>query len=85
MVAAANVSAGQAADVPVHVSATSHVPAGGRQVVGGGAEELAGRVPKGRVVAAFQTVPSEVLFGVFDARRRKARAAPSIFSAVSSS
>jgi predicted dinucleotide-binding enzyme len=37
-----------------------------------GAEELAKRVSKARVVSAFGTVPSEVLFGVFDARRRKA-------------
>lgn len=35
-----------------------------------GAEELARKVPKARVVAAFGTVPSEVLFGVFAARRR---------------
>jgi 8-hydroxy-5-deazaflavin:NADPH oxidoreductase len=32
-----------------------------------GAEELAKMVPKARVVAAFQTVPSEVLFGVYQA------------------
>jgi predicted dinucleotide-binding enzyme len=38
-----------------------------------GAEELARRVPKARVAAAFGTVPSEVLFGVFDGRRRKAK------------
>jgi predicted dinucleotide-binding enzyme len=38
-----------------------------------GAEELAQRFPAARVVAAFGTVPSEVLFGVFDARRRKAK------------
>jgi predicted dinucleotide-binding enzyme len=38
-----------------------------------GAEELAKMVPKARVVSAFGTVPSEVLFGVFDARRRKAK------------
>jgi len=36
-----------------------------------GAEELARKVPRGRVVSAFGTVPSEVLFGVFAARRRK--------------
>jgi predicted dinucleotide-binding enzyme len=36
-----------------------------------GAEALAKRVPKARVVSAFSTVPSEVLFGVFEARRRK--------------
>lgn len=38
-----------------------------------GAEALAKRVPKARVVSAFNTVPSEVLFGVFAARRRAAR------------
>src|SRR5437867_9658549 len=35
-----------------------------------GAEALAKRVPKARVVSAFGTVPSEVLFGVFEARRK---------------
>jgi len=38
-----------------------------------GAEELAKRIPKARVVAAFQTVPSEVLFGVYEARRKARR------------
>ena len=38
-----------------------------------GAEVLAKRVPKARVVSAFNTVPSEVLFGVFEARRRATR------------
>ena len=38
-----------------------------------GAEALAQRVPKARVVSAFNTVPSEVLFGVFAARRRASR------------
>jgi predicted dinucleotide-binding enzyme len=38
-----------------------------------GAEELARMVPKARVVAAFQTVPSEVLFGVYEARRKARR------------
>src|SRR5205809_1017797 len=33
-----------------------------------GAEELAKMIPKARVVAAFQTVPSEVLFGVYEAK-----------------
>jgi len=37
-----------------------------------GAEELAKKVPGARVVSAFGTVPSEVLFGVYEARRRKA-------------
>ena len=35
-----------------------------------GAEELARKAPKARVVAAFGTVPSEVLFAVFEARRK---------------
>lgn len=35
-----------------------------------GAETLAQMVPQARVVSAFNTVPSEVLFGVFAARRR---------------
>jgi predicted dinucleotide-binding enzyme len=38
-----------------------------------GAEALAERVPKARVVSAFNTVPSEVLFGVFEARRKAVR------------
>src|SRR5437879_7302994 len=38
-----------------------------------GAEELAKKVRKARVVAAFGTVPSEVLFGVFEARRKAIR------------
>ena len=35
-----------------------------------GAEELAKKVREARVVCAFNTVPSEVLFGVFEARGR---------------
>ena len=38
-----------------------------------GAEELAKKVPKARVVCAFNTVPSEVLFGVYEARRKATR------------
>ena len=38
-----------------------------------GAEELAQKVRKAKVVSAFGTVPSEVLFGVFDAKRRTHR------------
>ena len=38
-----------------------------------GAEELAKKVPKARVVSAFGTVPSEVLFDVFEARRKATR------------
>jgi hypothetical protein len=36
-----------------------------------GAEELAEKVPRAHVVCAFNTVPSEVLIGVFEAKRRK--------------
>jgi predicted dinucleotide-binding enzyme len=35
-----------------------------------GAEELAKKLPKARVVSAFSTVPSEVLFDVYAARRK---------------
>jgi 8-hydroxy-5-deazaflavin:NADPH oxidoreductase len=38
-----------------------------------GAEELAKMIPKARLVAAFQTVPSEVLFGVYEAKRKASR------------
>jgi predicted dinucleotide-binding enzyme len=38
-----------------------------------GAEELAKKVRRAKVVSAFGTVPSEVFFGVFDARRRARR------------
>jgi predicted dinucleotide-binding enzyme len=38
-----------------------------------GAEMLAKKVPKARVVQAFNTVPSEVLFSVFEKRHRKNR------------
>ncbi len=38
-----------------------------------GAEELARRYPAARVAAAFNTVPSEVLFGVFASRERPPR------------
>ena len=38
-----------------------------------GAEVLAKKIPKARVVSAFNTVPSEVLFGVFAARRKSKR------------
>ncbi len=38
-----------------------------------GAKELAKMLPKSRVVCAFNTVPSEVLFGVFEARRKAPR------------
>ena len=38
-----------------------------------GAEELARKVPGARIVSGFGTVPSEVLFGVFERRKRKNR------------
>jgi hypothetical protein len=38
-----------------------------------GAEELARKVPRAHVVSAFSTVPSEVLFAVFDGRSKKKR------------
>jgi predicted dinucleotide-binding enzyme len=38
-----------------------------------GAEELAKKAPEARVVCAFNTVPSEVLFGVFEARHQATR------------
>ena len=38
-----------------------------------GAEELVQKIPKARLVSAFNTVPSEVLFAVFEARRRKSK------------
>jgi 8-hydroxy-5-deazaflavin:NADPH oxidoreductase len=38
-----------------------------------GAEELAKKVPRAQVVQAFNTVPSEVLFGVFESKRKKNR------------
>jgi predicted dinucleotide-binding enzyme len=38
-----------------------------------GAEELAAKVPEAKVVSAFNTIPSEVLFDVFEAKRRKTR------------
>ncbi len=37
------------------------------------AEELAKKVPKAQIVSAFNTVPSEVLFSVFEARRKAAK------------
>jgi predicted dinucleotide-binding enzyme len=35
-----------------------------------GAEEFAKKVPKAKIVCAFNTVPSEVFFGVYAARRK---------------
>lgn len=47
-----------------------------RLVVGlstSGAEALAAKVPRAYVVSAFSTAPSEVLFPVFERRRRRIR------------
>jgi predicted dinucleotide-binding enzyme len=41
--------------------------------ISSGAEELASMVPKARVVSAFNTVPSEALFGVYEAGRKATR------------
>src|SRR5712692_4556357 len=38
-----------------------------------GAEELAKRLPNARVVSAFNTVPSEVLFGAYEAKPKATR------------
>jgi len=38
-----------------------------------GSEELAKRLPNASIVSAFNTVPSEVLFGVYESRRRTKR------------
>jgi len=38
-----------------------------------GAEALAKKIRRAKVVSAFSTVPSEVLFSVFEARRRAKR------------
>lgn len=38
-----------------------------------GSEALAKKIPEARVVCAFNTIPSEVLFGVFEARRKPNR------------
>ena len=38
-----------------------------------GAEELARRLPNARIVSAFNTVPSEVLFGVYETKSKGGR------------
>ena len=66
----------QAGDLSGHVIVTCSLPMNADDsalLIGhdsSGAEALAKKVPKARVVAAFGTVPSEVLFGVYAARRR---------------
>src|SRR3954470_16183627 len=70
----------QAGDLAGRVVVTCSLPSKGdgsmSLLVGhttSGAEELAKRIPKARVVQAFSTVPSEVFFAVYAKRRRKAR------------
>jgi predicted dinucleotide-binding enzyme len=69
----------QAGDVSGKVILTCSLPMdkGNASLVIGttnsGAEELARKVPKAKVVCAFNTVPSEVLFGVYEARRKANR------------
>src|SRR5947209_6829296 len=69
----------QAGDLSGKVVVTCSLPmnADGTGLVLGhttsGAEELAKKVPEARVVCAFNTVPSEVLFGVFEAGSKAAR------------
>ena len=69
----------QAGDLSGKVILTCSLPmdAGNTGLVIGhttsGAEALAKKVPKARVVCAFNTVPSEVLFAVYAARRKAAR------------
>jgi 8-hydroxy-5-deazaflavin:NADPH oxidoreductase len=67
----------QAGDLSGKVIVTCSLPmdAGNTKLIiantSSGAEELQKKIPKARVVSAFNTVPSEVLFGVYEARRRK--------------
>jgi|SRR5665213_3357938 len=69
----------QAGDLQGKVILTCSLPmdAGNTRLIVGnttsGAEALAEKIPKGRVVSAFNAIPSEVLFGVYDARRKKPR------------
>ncbi len=69
----------QAGDLSGKVILTCSLPmnAGNTKLIIGndnsGAEELARKVPRGHVVCAFNTVPSEVLFWVFEAKRKSTR------------
>ena len=55
--------------LPMNATDTALIVGGGSS----GAEELAKKARRSRVVAAFGTVPSEVLFSVFAARRKARR------------
>ncbi|MGP0092137.1 MAG: NADPH-dependent F420 reductase [Xanthobacteraceae bacterium] len=69
----------QAGDLSEKVIVTCSLPmdAGNSGLVIGhtnsGAEELAKKIPKAKVVCAFNTVPSEVFFGVYKARSKANR------------
>jgi 8-hydroxy-5-deazaflavin:NADPH oxidoreductase len=69
----------QAGDLSGKVILTCSLPmdAGNTKLIvantSSGAEELAKKVPRAHVVCAFNTVPSEVLFGVYEARRKSTR------------
>jgi 8-hydroxy-5-deazaflavin:NADPH oxidoreductase len=69
----------QAGDLAGKVVVTCSLPmdAGNTGLVIGhtssGAEELAKKIPKARIVSAFTTVPSEVFFGVYAARGQAPR------------
>jgi predicted dinucleotide-binding enzyme len=69
----------QAGDLSGKVILTCSLPmdAGNTKLIvantSSGAEDLAKKIPKSRVVSAFNTVPSEVLFGVYEAKRKTNR------------
>lgn len=69
----------QAGDLAGKVLVTCSLPmnAGNTELViahtSSGAEALAKMIPKARVVSAFNTVPSEVLFGVYEAKHKASR------------
>ena len=70
---------GQAGDLSGKVIVTCSLPMNADDTglvvahTASGAETLAQRLPKARIVSAFNTVPSEVLFGVFEARGQAPR------------
>jgi 8-hydroxy-5-deazaflavin:NADPH oxidoreductase len=75
----------QAGDLSGKVIVTCSLPmdAGNTKLIVGtnrsGAEELAKKAPRARVVSAFNTVPSEVLFRVYEAQNTKnKKARPSL-------
>ena len=69
----------QAGDMSGKVIVTCCLPmdAGNTKLIMGtttsGAEELAKKVPRAHVVLTFNTVPSEVLFGVFESKGKETR------------